>query len=68
MCSQMPQEGGIWLSQAKFNRIVIQLAHALHVVSELQAIKVGKAVAIDVVPRMVAVKYALEGKYHIICI
>ena len=68
MCRQMPQEGGIWLSQTKFNRVVIQLAHALHVISELQAIEVGKAAAIDVVPRMVTVKYALKGKYHIICI
>lgn len=36
------------------------------VIGELQAVKIGKTAAIDIVPRMLAIKDALEGKYHIV--
>ena len=66
MRRQMPQEGGIRPRQGELYRTAIQLAHILHRIGKLQTVEVGEITAVDVVPRMVAVKNALEGKDHVI--
>ena len=52
----MPEERGVRPLEAKLHGLIIQLADALHAVSKLQTVEVGEAAAVDVVPRMVAVK------------
>ena len=66
MRRQMPEEGGVRARQAKLNRAVIQLTNAFDRVRELQTVEVGEVSAVDVMPRMVAVKDALEGENHVI--
>ncbi len=63
---QVPEEGGIRSGQRKFNRPVIQLAHALNSVGKLQAVEIGEVAAVDVMPRVIAVKDTLERKDHIV--
>jgi hypothetical protein len=58
----MPQERGIG-RQRKLNRPVIQLAYAFNGVGKLQAVEIREA-AVNVMPRMVAVKDTPEGKDH----
>ena len=66
MRRQVPEEGGVRARQAKLNRAVIQLTNAFDRVRELQTVEVGEVSAVDVMPRMVAVKDALEGENHVI--
>ncbi|MPN57849.1 hypothetical protein SDC9_205545 [bioreactor metagenome] len=40
----------------------------MDVIGELQAVEVGEIAAVHIVPWMVAIKDALEGKHHIVCI
>ncbi len=68
MGRQVPEEGGIRARQRKFNRPVVQLAHAFDGVSKLQAVEIGEIIPVNVMPRVVAVKDALEGKDHVICV
>lgn len=42
--------------------MIIQFADAFHVIGKLQAVEVGEVAAINVMPRVVAVKNSLEGK------
>lgn len=58
----MPEERGVRPLEAKLHGLIIQLADALHAVSKLQTVEVGKTAAVDVVPRMVAVKNTAKGK------
>lgn len=58
----MPEERGVRPLEAKLHGLIIQLADALHAVSKLQTVEVGEAAAVDVVPRMVAVKNTAKGK------
>ena len=46
--------------------MIIQFADAFHVIGKLQAVEVGEVAAVDVMPRVVAVKNSLEGKHHIV--
>lgn len=46
--------------------MIIQFADAFHVIGKLQAVEVGEVAAINVMPRVVAVKNSLEGKNHIV--
>lgn len=46
--------------------MIIQLADAFHVIGKLQTVEIGEVTAVDVMPRVVAVKNPLEGKHHII--
>ena len=66
MRRQMPEEGGVRARQAKLNRAVIQLTNAFDRVRELQTVEIGEVPAINVMPRMIAVQYALEGENHVI--
>ncbi len=38
----------------------------MNVVGELQTVEVGETAAVNIVPRMLAIKDALEGKHHVI--
>ena len=62
----MPEERGVRPLEAKLHGLIIQLADALHAVSKLQTVEVGKTAAVDVVPRMVAVKNTAKGKNDVI--
>ena len=66
MGGQMPEERGVRPLEAKLHGLIIQLADALHAVSKLQTVEVGEAAAVDVVPRMVAVKNTAKGKNDVI--
>ncbi len=66
MRCKMPQEGGIRAREGKLHRAVVQLAHVFHRIGKLQAVEIGEAAAVNVVPLIVAVKNALEGEDHII--
>ena len=68
MGGQMPEERGVRSLKAKLDGLIIQFTHALYAVSKLQAVEVGETAAIDVVPRVVAVKNTAKGKNHIISI
>ncbi len=61
----MPEERGVRPLEAKLHGLIIQLADALHAVSKLQTVS-REAAAVDVVPRMVAVKNTAKGKNDVI--
>ena len=46
--------------------MTVELTHALHVIGELQTVEIGEIAAVDVMPRMVAIKDALKGKNHVV--
>ena len=60
------QKRSIRLSQTELNGMIIQFADAFHVIGKLQAVEIGEVAAINVMPRVVAVKNSLEGKHHIV--
>ena len=62
----MPEERGVRPLEAKLHGLIIQLADAFHVIGKLQTVEIGEVTAVDVMPRVVAVKNPLEGKHHII--
>ncbi|EFJ83648.1 hypothetical protein HMPREF9534_00294 [Escherichia coli MS 69-1] len=66
MGRQVPQKRSIRLGESELNRMIIQFADAFHVIGKLQAVEVGEVAAVDVMPRVVAVKNSLEGKHHIV--
>src|SRR5699024_12387941 len=66
MGCEVPQNRSIRLGESELNRMIIQIADAFHVIGKLKAVEVGEVAAVDVMPRVVAVKNSLEGKHHIV--
>ena len=56
MGCEVPQKRSIRLGESELNGMIIQFADAFHVIGKLQAVEVGEVAAVDVMPRVVAVK------------
>ena len=54
------------MRQTKLHGVAIELTHTLYVIGELQTVEIGEIAAVDVMPRMVAIKDALKGKNHVV--